>query len=100
MTEPLPPAERDRLAGRYFQQCPVHHDHRTPGLDCPSGPVPARDRRHTEKNALRRYLDDLLGTQAPDPLIDPSDCRHGCNGACVESGSDRCDFTCHPSATA
>jgi hypothetical protein len=26
------------------------------------------------------------------------DCQHGCNGDCVEYGSDRCDFTCHPGA--
>ena len=32
---------------------------------------------------------------AIDPLIDPSDCRHGCNGDCITSGSERCDFTCH-----
>lgn len=30
-----------------------------------------------------------------DPLVDPSDCRHGCNGDCVESGSECCNFTCH-----
>ena len=23
------------------------------------------------------------------------DCRHGCNGGCTESGSERCSFTCH-----
>lgn len=31
----------------------------------------------------------------PSPLEDLSDCRHGCNGYCVEFGSDRCNFTCH-----
>lgn len=24
------------------------------------------------------------------------DCRHGCNGDCVTSGSDVCTFVCHP----
>lgn len=61
------------------------------------GPIPARAVRKTEKNTLRRYVDNLLGHEPHDPFIDPSDCQHGCNGACVEGGSDRCDFTCHPS---
>ena len=59
-------------------------------------PVPAtRGRRPAAKQGLRRYLTDLLGHQPHDPLVDPSDCQHGCNGACIEGGSDRCDFTCH-----
>ncbi len=31
----------------------------------------------------------------PDPLEDLSDCRHGCHGDCLESGSDVCTFPCH-----
>lgn len=31
----------------------------------------------------------------PSPLADLSDCRHGCNGDCLTSGSDVCNFTCH-----
>jgi hypothetical protein len=32
-----------------------------------------------------------------DPLVDPSDCQHGCNGDCERlSGSDVCTFICHP----
>jgi len=64
---------------------------------------PVRDKSHAtrtlrkaDRAALRRHVNDLLGTEPFDPLVDLSDCRHGCNGACVESGSDRCDFTCHP----
>jgi len=26
---------------------------------------------------------------------DFSDCQHGCNGDCVDSGSERCTFICH-----
>lgn len=40
-----------------------------------------------------------MTVQLPDPPIpgeDPSDCRHGCNGDCLEGGSDVCTFTCHP----
>lgn len=97
MTDPLPPAARDRMCGRYCGQCPACRTGRTIGPDCAgAGPVPAKARRKSEKNALRRFVTDLLGTQPHDPLVDPSDCRHGCNGMCVESGSDRCDFTCHP----
>ena len=32
----------------------------------------------------------------PAPGDDPWDCEHGCNGYCLISGSDRCNFTCHP----
>lgn len=30
-----------------------------------------------------------------DSLYDTGDCRHGCNGDCVASGSEVCSFTCH-----
>lgn len=96
MTEPPPPAPRDRLSGRYCGQCPACRTGRRTGPDCAgAGPIPARAVRKTEKTALRRYVDNLLGTEPHDPLVDPSDCQHGCNGMCVEFGSDRCDFTCH-----
>jgi hypothetical protein len=55
------------------------------------------------KNAERRELAAELASGADGewlagtgPLMDSPDCRHGCNGDCVVSGSDRCDFTCHP----
>lgn len=98
MTAPLPPVSRDRMCGRYCGQCPACRTGRTIGPDCAgAGPIPARAVRKSEKTALRRYVDNLLGHEPHDPLVDPSDCRHGCNGMCVEGGSDRCDFTCHPS---
>jgi hypothetical protein len=31
-----------------------------------------------------------------DPLDDPSDCAHGCNGECEARGSEACTFLCHP----
>jgi hypothetical protein len=96
MTEPAPPPSRDRLPGRYYDQCPACRSHRCNGPDCAGGgPADPRTARKRDHAALRRYVTDLLGTQPHDPLIDPSDCQHGCNGACVETGSDRCDFTCH-----
>jgi hypothetical protein len=36
-----------------------------------------------------------------DDLVDEdtvgfdADCRHGCNGVCVVTGSEKCTFTCH-----
>lgn len=97
-TSPTAPAVRDRMAGRYFGQCPTCRTHRHPGPDCAgNGPVPARQRRKQEHQALERYVRDELGTAPLDPLVDESDCQHGCNGLCLRSGSDRCDFTCHPS---
>lgn len=97
MAEPAPPSARDRLAGRYCGQCPTCRSGRDTGPDCAgAGPETPRHRRKTDKRVLRRYVADLLATEPATPLLDPSDCRHGCNGACVEGGSDRCDFTCHP----
>lgn len=42
-------------------------------------------------------------TEHPGSLIhchhgdapEETDCRHGCNGDCVVTGSLQCDFTCH-----
>jgi len=97
MTAVPPPAPRDRMPGRYCGQCPACRTGRAFGPDCGGGgPIPPRATRKRERASLRRYLANLLGTEPRDPLVDPTDCRHGCNGACVESGSDRCDFTCHP----
>ena len=62
-----------------------------------------RGQRHRERQELRELApvadDEWLA--AIDPLIDPSDCRHGCNGDCIVlgSGSDVCDFLCHPGLT-
>jgi hypothetical protein len=79
MYEPAPPPLSGRLAGREFGRCP------------------ARQRRKKDRHALEQYVRDELGTAPCDPLVDESDCRHGCNGHCLASGSERCDFTCHPS---
>ncbi len=98
----LSPATRDRLAGRYCGQCPSCRTGRNFGPDCAgAGPDTPRRRRKAERAALRRYVTAELGTEPADPLVDPSDCQHGCNGDCVtsEHGSERCDFTCHPDTT-
>ena len=63
-----------------------------------------RWRRRIERRELARELapvadDEWLASIVP--LIDPSDCRHGCNGDCIVlgAGSDVCDFLCHPGLT-
>ena len=56
-------------------------------------------RKAAEKRSWRRT--EIPQPPAPlDPLEDPSDCVHGCNGDCEVSGSDRCSFTCHNSSFA
>ncbi len=68
-----------------------------PGIDCADFGKSVKDQRHLEDAWWRRT--EVPQTAAPfDPLVDLSDCVHGCNGDCVESGSERCDFTCHGSA--
>jgi hypothetical protein len=53
-----------------------------------------KDQRHIEDVWWRRT--EVPQPPTPiDPLADPSDCVHGCNGDCVESGSEKCGFTCH-----
>lgn len=61
-----------------------------------------------ERRMFRRevdvYPDDLsegperrvaqYGWETGEPGYDWSDCRHGCNGDCLDGGSDRCTFTC------
>jgi hypothetical protein len=61
----------------------------------------ARWRKRDEARELARDLapvadDEWLASLVP--LIDPSDCRHGCNGDCIArgTGSDVCNFLCHP----
>lgn len=75
-----PPSLVGRLAGRWCV--------------CWSRPRRARDVRHDEKRALGAYLRAELGATSRDPLLDVSDCVHGCAG-CARFGSDRCNFTCH-----
>jgi hypothetical protein len=43
------------------------------------------------------YVERWPMAEAPrDPLLDKSDCRHGCNGDCIVSSSEVCTITCHP----
>lgn len=93
MTAAVPPI-RDRLAGRYFSQCPSCRTHRVLGPCCGgSGAVPAKTRRQAERRALRRCVDDELGTTPRDPFLDQSDCIHG--GAGAPGCSEQCTFVCH-----
>jgi hypothetical protein len=70
-----------------------------PGLDCADWTVPARYQRKLESAWWQR-------TEIPQPAAavvpgdDLLDCAHGCNGDCIVSGSDRCNFTCHEQAEA
>jgi hypothetical protein len=50
--------------------------------------------RHGDRAALRRHVADILGATPYDPLLDESDCIHGCAGGRYGC-SDRCNFTCH-----
>ena len=60
---------------------------------CCNGPRTVKAERQREKRAMAREL--LPAGKAPSPLGDSSDCRHGCNGDCLTSGSEVCNFTCH-----
>jgi hypothetical protein len=70
------------------------------GPDCSSGDGSTRWRKRVEARAFSREVGEALAGPPPfDPLVDPVDCAHGCNGACVVSGSERCNFTCHEDLT-
>ena len=60
---------------------------------CCNGPRSVQVEKRREERAWRSALrpEGVLAA----PLDDPSDCRHGCNGDCVTSGSEVCNFTCH-----
>ncbi|WP_326642839.1 hypothetical protein OG884_05685 [Streptosporangium sp. NBC_01755] len=47
------------------------------------------------RTMLDAGLDLVWEIRLPSPLDDPSDCRHGCNGDCLVSGSEVCSFVCH-----
>lgn len=88
-----PPRWRDKMSGRYWLfgwQAPVTRNGRQVW--------PTRWRRRVEERAVRRYAGTVAREEAAaiDADNDPSDCRHGCNGECVATGSGRCNFTCHP----
>jgi len=61
-----------------------------------------RGQRRRERQQTRRMVAaELSPDQAEwlasiDPLVDPSDCQHGCNGS--PFCSQRCTFICHESA--
>ena len=52
-----------------------------------------------ERREAAATIDEAMGAffvPARQPLEDLSDCRHGCNGDCENTGGTcRCDFTCH-----
>lgn len=60
---------------------------------CCNGPRSVKQERLREKRTLAREL--LPAGKLSTPLGDSSDCRHGCNGDCLTSGSEVCNFTCH-----
>jgi hypothetical protein len=68
----------------------------------PTDEAVARLQAKAPWNTLRRRhvvagpWEDVPTTAEP---LDSSDCRHGCNGDCHESGSDVCTFTCHQEET-
>jgi hypothetical protein len=78
-----------RAANRHGSCCGA-----PPGIDCADYSKTVKDQRHIEDAWWQR-------TEVPQPAVpavpgeDPSDCLHGCNGDCVDSGSECCDFTCH-----
>lgn len=84
MPKSRPSATRAPMAGR---------------IDSSDYGLNVRGQRHLEDRQWRRA--EAPQAAAPfDPLADSSDCVHGCNGDCVESGSERCTFACHEHAEA
>lgn len=106
MSKANDPLGSDRMPGRYLMPCK--------GTQC-NFPVTGCSgkcgwgRGHTtswrsgvEKRKFRAFVSGLferLKAQADYDNDPEPDCRHGCNGNCYESGSDRCNFTCHPERT-
>ena len=93
MSKSRPPVNRGPMAGRAASRhgscCGA-----PAGYDCSDYSLTVRDQRRIEEAWWRR-TEVPLPPRPFDPLEDLSDCRHGCNGDCMMSGSDRCDFTCH-----
>jgi len=94
VTTVVPPT-RDRLAGGYYTcgGCSRSNDW---GPDCSGHPLAAKSLRLREKRALRQHVADVLGAEPHNPLLDPSDCEHGCSGGRYGC-SERCTFICHES---
>lgn len=88
----LPAGRQVRMLGRYQigwcddpRCCPNHRR--------------VRKRKRAEQRAFQSALmpeASLEWLASFIPGYDLSDCRHGCNGDCLVSGSERCSFTCHP----
>jgi hypothetical protein len=57
--------------------------------------IKRRTHQRERREAHVAALSDLPGPEPFEPLLDPAVCRHGCNGDCENTGSTRCDFTCH-----
>lgn len=85
-----------RMLGDMRQpSCPRHRD--PPGLDCPDKGKDTRAEKRLEQRQFRREVELLA---EPSWLHVPwlhsgGDCRHGCNGDCLVSGSPVCDLACH-----
>lgn len=61
--------------------------------DCGMGQPDTRWRKRVEARELEPEMTEHLRRDVPEPLVDPSDCEHGCNGS--PCGSERCTFMCH-----
>jgi hypothetical protein len=49
--------------------------------------------KRIEARTVAAEVAEVLGTVPQSPLVDLSDCSHGCNGSpCL---SERCTFACH-----
>jgi hypothetical protein len=69
----------------------------TPGPDCSGWDRSTRGRKTAERRQVRAEAVSWRRAPLPfDALDDPTDCAHGCNGGCEESGSERCTWLCHP----
>ena len=88
-----------RMLGRWQVPgcCPGTRKGLPPGPDCSGGgSMTARYARRMEARWLAAELApeaDSDWLASIDPLIDVSDCRHGCNG--WPCSSEQCTFICH-----
>lgn len=84
------------MSGAYCgPRCP--HCRAEPGPACADTARATKRLRHAERDALRRHVADVLGTEV-GPLqwegVAPTDCIHGCAGGRYGC-SEQCNFTCH-----
>ena len=82
-----------------MRQSWCRHCRAQPGPDCPDWGHSTRGAKRREQRAVRDETSLLVVPSAREADLDRrltgGDCRHGCNGDCITSGSERCDFTCH-----